>query len=59
MIGSKPAQESEFSVGAFIKELVTQFNGKGGGKKDFGQCVIENISINEVKSYIIDNLIIS
>jgi alanyl-tRNA synthetase len=56
MIGSKPAQESEFSIGDFIKESMTHFNGKGGGKKDYGQGVIENFSIEEVKSYIIKQL---
>ena len=56
MIGSKPALESEFSIGDFIKESMTHFNGKGGGKKDYGQGVIENFSIEEVKSYIIKQL---
>ena len=56
MIGSKPAQESEFNIGDFIKELVTYFNGKGGGKKDYGQGVIEKFGIDEVKSYIIKKL---
>jgi len=56
MIGSKPAQESEFNIGDFIKESVTHFNGKGGGKKDYGQGVIVNFSIDEVKIYILNKL---
>ena len=56
MIGSKPAQESEFNIGDFIKESVTHFNGKGGGKKDYGQGVIDNFSIDEVKTYILNKL---
>jgi len=56
MIGSKPAQESEFNIGDFIQESVTHFNGKGGGKKDYGQGVIDNFSIDEVKTYILNKL---
>ncbi|MFW9941089.1 MAG: alanine--tRNA ligase [Candidatus Thorarchaeota archaeon] len=56
MVGSKPAQESEFNIGDFIKESVTHFNGKGGGKKDYGQGVINNYNIDEVKTYILDKL---
>jgi alanyl-tRNA synthetase len=56
MMGSKPAQESEFNVGDFIKESVTHFNGKGGGKKDYGQGVIDNFSIDDVKAYILNKL---
>jgi len=56
MSGSKPAQESKFNIGEFIKESVTHFNGKGGGKKDYGQGLIENFAIDEVKTYILDRL---
>ncbi|TKJ22709.1 MAG: alanine--tRNA ligase [Promethearchaeota archaeon Loki_b32] len=54
MIGSKPAQESEFNVGTFVKDVVIMFNGKGGGKKDYGQGFINDkeISIDDVKTCI-------
>ncbi|MBY8984085.1 MAG: alanine--tRNA ligase [Candidatus Lokiarchaeota archaeon] len=56
MIGSKPAQESKFNIGDFIKDLVTHYNGKGGGNKDYGQGVIEKFSLDEVKTYILTKL---
>ncbi|MEE9379329.1 MAG: alanine--tRNA ligase [Candidatus Lokiarchaeia archaeon] len=58
MIGSKPAKESEFNVGNFVKDCVVKFNGKGGGKKDYGQGFIndKNISIDDVKNCIINKL---
>jgi alanyl-tRNA synthetase len=56
MSGSKPTLESEFNIGDFIKKSVTHFNGKGGGKKDYGQGLIDNFSIDEVKTYILDKL---
>jgi alanyl-tRNA synthetase len=56
MIGSKPAKESEFNIGDFIRESVTHFNGKGGGKKDYGQGVIDNVNIDEVKTYILKKI---
>ena len=56
MIGSQPAQESEFNIGGFIKEVVTHFNGKGGGNKDYGQGLIDDFNIDEVKTYILRKL---
>ncbi len=58
MMGSKPAQESEFNVGNFIKGCVENFNGKGGGKKDYGRGFIDNkkITVDEVKTYIFSKL---
>ena len=58
MMGTKPAKESEFIIGNFVKECVENFGGKGGGKKDYGQGFIndKDISIDDVKSYILSNL---
>ncbi|UCD00504.1 MAG: alanine--tRNA ligase [Promethearchaeota archaeon] len=58
MTSTKPFEESEFNIGNFVKECVEIYGGKGGGKKDYGQGFIndKNLSVDEVKSYIIDKL---
>ena len=58
MEGNKPLKESEINIGNFVREIVENFNGKGGGKKDYGQGYINNkdLSVNDVKTYILDSL---
>jgi alanyl-tRNA synthetase len=58
MEGEKPNKESTLNIGDFVKDCVEKFGGKGGGKKDYGQGFInnKNLGINEVKTYILDNL---
>ena len=58
MMGTKPAKESGFNTGNFVKECVENFGGKGGGKKDYGQGFISNkdVNIHEIKNYILDKL---
>jgi alanyl-tRNA synthetase len=58
MEGELPINQSDLNMGNFIKEIVTNFGGKGGGRKDFGQGFISNkdININEIKKYIINKL---
>ncbi|MFX0033044.1 MAG: alanine--tRNA ligase-related protein, partial [Candidatus Hermodarchaeota archaeon] len=41
MVGSKAAENSNFNMGEFIKEEVSIFKGKGGGKYDYGQGFID------------------
>ncbi|MFX1596534.1 MAG: alanine--tRNA ligase [Promethearchaeota archaeon] len=55
MMGSKPTHESEFNIGNLVKDCVTNFNGKGGGKKDYGQGFIDNkdVDIDDIKNYIL------
>ena len=36
----KPTKDSDLVMGNFIRECVTNFGGKGGGRKDFGQGFI-------------------
>ena len=53
-MGSKPARESELDVGSLVKESVEEFGGKGGGRKDYGQGMINNkdLSTTDVHSYL-------
>ncbi|KKM97947.1 hypothetical protein LCGC14_1162900, partial [marine sediment metagenome] len=37
MEGNAPLKESKLNVGNLVKEIVENFSGKGGGKKDYGQ----------------------
>jgi alanyl-tRNA synthetase len=58
MMGTKPAKESELSIGNLVKECVENFGGKGGGKKDYGQGFIndKDVNIDDVNLYIINKL---
>ncbi|MGV9171021.1 MAG: alanine--tRNA ligase, partial [Promethearchaeia archaeon] len=40
MVGENPLRNSDFHMGHFVKDLVTNFGGKGGGNKDYGQGFI-------------------
>ena len=42
MLGKIPMNESDFDMGKFVQEIVSNYGGKGGGKKDYGQGFIEN-----------------
>ena len=58
MMAPIPAQKSEFNMGNFIKECMSRFNGKGGGRKDYGQGFIDNkdLNIEEIKIFILKRL---
>jgi alanyl-tRNA synthetase len=58
MEGEEPNQKSNLNIGDFIKEIVVDFGGKGGGRKDFGQGFISNKEVNTInlESYIIEKL---
>ena len=58
MMGPIPAQKSEFNMGNIIKECMSKFNGKGGGKKDYGQGFIDNkdLNVEQIKTYLINKL---
>jgi len=49
MLGEGPSEKLEFNMGNFISKCVSQFGGKGGGRKDFGQGFISrnNLKIDE------------
>ncbi len=51
MIGKNLLEETDFEMGKFVQEIVSNYGGKGGGKKDYGQGFIEN------KDLSVDNLI--
>jgi alanyl-tRNA synthetase len=42
MLGPKPAKETVLDFGTFVNEIASQFGGKGGGKKDYGQGFVSN-----------------
>jgi len=42
MLGKIPMKEFDFDMGKFVQEIVSNYGGKGGGKKDYGQGFIEN-----------------
>ncbi len=42
MIGKNLLEEIDFDMGKFVQEIVSNYSGKGGGKKDYGQGFIEN-----------------
>jgi len=42
MIGKNLLEEMDFEMGKFVQEIVSNYGGKGGGKKDYGQGFIEN-----------------
>ncbi|MHA1150685.1 MAG: alanine--tRNA ligase [Promethearchaeota archaeon] len=46
MLGKQPAEESELHMGDFINNIVAQFGGKGGGRKDNGQGMINDEAIS-------------
>ena len=58
MEGNAPLKESKLNIGDFVKEIVENFSGKGGGKKDYGQGFIKdkNLRIDEVKNFIFNRL---
>ncbi|MFW9937683.1 MAG: alanine--tRNA ligase [Candidatus Thorarchaeota archaeon] len=58
MEGEEPNQKSKLNIGDFIKEIVADFGGKGGGRKDFGQGFISNKEINTInlKNALIEKL---
>jgi len=50
MLATKPTNDSDLHIGNTIKQVVEQFGGKGGGRKDNGQGSIPNPEekINEI-----------
>ncbi|MHA1293987.1 MAG: alanine--tRNA ligase [Promethearchaeota archaeon] len=58
MAGPKPTKESNFNIGNFIKGILSNYSGKGGGKKDFGQGYIGNkdASMEDIVNFIKKNL---
>jgi len=58
MLGKKVAENLTLDIGDLIKSVSEKFDGKGGGRKDYGQGFIENkkISLNRVIKSIQDEL---
>ena len=54
MMGPNPSKKSNLNLGKIIKQCAINFNGKGGGPKDFGQGFINsnNLSIEDIIRYI-------
>ncbi|MFX0009437.1 MAG: alanine--tRNA ligase [Candidatus Hermodarchaeota archaeon] len=58
MLGKLVADKLKLNVGEIIKNVVEQFSGKGGGRKDYGQGFIENkkITTHQIIKSILDKL---
>jgi alanyl-tRNA synthetase len=58
MLGVNPSKKLDFSIGEFIKGVIMNFGGKGGGRKDYGQGFIEknDLKIEDVLDYIKNNI---
>ena len=54
MVAEKPLKQSDFHMGNFVKDLVAEFEGKGGGNKDYGQGFIsnQNVELSAIESYV-------
>lgn len=54
MVGPNPSEKMDFNMGNFIGTLVKEFNGKGGGNRDYGQGFIPNPELEEkrIREYI-------
>jgi len=61
MIGKNLLEEIDFEMGKFVQEIVSNYGGKGGGKKDYGQGFIENkdLSVEDLIKRIKEKLNIS
>ncbi|MBY9007473.1 MAG: alanine--tRNA ligase [Candidatus Lokiarchaeota archaeon] len=46
MMGPEPKEKSNLNLGNLIKNCVDNYNGKGGGTKDFGQGYIPKINLS-------------
>ena len=46
MIGKSLLEDIDFEMGNLVQEVVSNYGGKGGGKKDYGQGFIENKDLN-------------
>ncbi len=59
MSGSKSSIESDINIGNIVSAIKKHFNGKGGGKNDFGQVLItkKGVTSAEVLQYIKNNYI--
>lgn len=54
MTGEEVAEGLDLNMGAFIKDIVLNFGGKGGGNKEFGQGFIPDagLTIDEISEFI-------
>lgn len=58
MSAEKPTKEAEYNIGTIVKDTVTNFGGKGGGKKDFGQGFIPSgTNINDIMKFLESKLL--
>ncbi|MFW9879591.1 MAG: DHHA1 domain-containing protein, partial [Candidatus Thorarchaeota archaeon] len=59
MSGSKSSIESDINIGNIVSAIKKQYNGKGGGRNDFGQVFItkKGVTSEDVLEFIKDNYI--
>jgi len=58
MIGKGLLKRSDFDMGNFVKNIASEYNGKGGGKIDYGQVFIgdKELKIDDLVNYIKEKL---
>lgn len=58
MVGKGLVKRSDFNMGNFIKEIASKYDGKGGGKEDYGQVFIgdKEVNIDDLVNYIKEKL---
>ncbi|MHA1234079.1 MAG: DHHA1 domain-containing protein [Promethearchaeota archaeon] len=59
MVGKGLLKSSDFNMGNFVKNIASKYNGKGGGKVDFGQVFIgdKEVKVGDLVIYIKEKLI--
>jgi len=58
MVGKELMKRSDFDMGNFVKYIASNYGGKGGGKKDYGQVFIgdKEVIIHDLVNYIKEKL---
>ena len=59
MIGKGLLKRSDFNMGNFVKTIASRYNGKGGGKIDYGQVFIgdKGLNVDDLVNHIKEKLI--
>jgi len=59
MVGKGLLKKSDFNMGKFVKNIASRYNGKGGGKVDYGQIFIgdKDLNVDDLVNHIKEELI--
>ena len=58
MVGKGLLKRSDFNMGNFVKNIASRYNGKGGGKIDYGQVFIgdKKLKVDDLVNHIKEKL---